>query len=51
MNYLIRKFENQLSMPTFQHLNTPSIELVGCEDGYCPEVFDYCKPDLVIISK
>lgn len=22
----------------------------GQEDGYCPEVFDYCQPDLVIIS-
>lgn len=22
----------------------------GQEDGYCPEVFDYCQPDFVIIS-
>lgn len=22
----------------------------GREDGYCPEVFDYCQPDLVIVS-
>ncbi|GAB4132818.1 MAG: hypothetical protein Fur0046_02940 [Cyanobacteria bacterium J069] len=22
----------------------------GREDGYCPEVFNYCKPDLVIVS-
>jgi beta-lactamase superfamily II metal-dependent hydrolase len=22
----------------------------GREDGYCPEVFDYCRPELIIIS-
>lgn len=22
----------------------------GREDGYCPEVFDYCRPDIVIVS-
>lgn len=22
----------------------------GQEDGYCPDVFDYCKPELIIIS-